>query len=141
MVVGGTNARYLYVMTKPLKLYRASSVHLWRIDPAHRANNGSNQVSVLARCATKRRFAEIIAAANIPGRAIDKRDIDSTYRYISTYCCVHIVTPEAHSHRWARENAAAVKPETLYYNPQHHTKAGSYVDEWFELPTQKEKES
>jgi len=116
------------VRSRPLKLFWASSVHLWTVPNHHRAENGSKQVNVLIRCATKRRFAELVASVSI---VADKTRVDSVYRHLSVYACWDEVIPD--STRYAKLNSVAVKPDTIYYNPWGHTVSG-YVDEWFELP-------
>lgn len=113
---------------RTLKLFHANSVMLWTIPNHHRAENGSKQVNVLIRCATKRRFAELIGSVCV---TTDKARTDSAYRHLSLYGCWHEVEPG--SARYTQLDAVAVKPDTIYYNPWGHTVSG-YVNEWFELP-------
>lgn len=114
---------------KPLKLFRAGVYPLSCIDSAHRAANGSTQVSILIRCATKKRFAEILCAAQY-GRA-DTRDAQRAASHLRTYCGWQEITT-THS-QWNALNAVAVKPDTLYYCPDHHVKNGEFVRDWFEV--------
>lgn len=114
--------------SRALKLFRASGVQLATVPDHHRSHNGGKQVDVLIRCATKRRFAELVASIFSPA---DKGRIESSYRYLSTYCCWSEVEPGLTRYEWY--DNIAVKPDTIYYNPNGHTVSG-YFNEWFELP-------
>lgn len=114
--------------TRSLKLFTASSWSLAGLPVKYRAANGSTQVYVLVRCATKRRFVELLESYYHPA---SHREVNAALRHLNTYCSCNVFTPD--NSQWERFDAIAVKPETVYYNPEHHCPRLGYVNEWFEL--------
>lgn len=111
-----------------LKLYITYGYWLRSIAKEHRAANGNHQVTVMARCASKTKFAELLVTPYF--RPADKREIDQALRHMRVYGSCTVV--EVDHPKYAECNAVAVKDNTIYYCPNHHCPGLGYVSDWFE---------